>query len=144
MDYQKNLGARADSSLEIRQQGNYRLNNLHLQNYTDSEIEIEAGEIIGRIFVGNNDNIVINPCNCGRVEMNHILDSVISSEINADNFSIISSISNMLETQQLVHKNKSSRFMNKAQKLIKIKSLVLKIKDRGSNKIEMDKLIKLQ
>ena len=63
--YQKNLGGRVDSSLEIRNQGNYRLTNFHLQNYTDSSIEIKTGEIIGRIFVGNNDNLTINPCSQG-------------------------------------------------------------------------------
>ena len=56
--------------------------------------------------------------------MNHILDSVINSKINADNFSLISSISDMLESQQLAHKNSPSRLMNKDQKVLKIKSLV--------------------
>ena len=74
--------------------------------------------------------------------MNHILDSVISAEINADSFSLISSISDMLETQQLAHKNKSSRLMNKEQKLLKIKSLVSKIKSQGSDKMDLDKNLK--
>ena len=95
--YQKNLGGRVDSSLEIRNQGNYNLTNFYLQNFTDSTIEVKIGEIIGRIFVGCTDNLIINPCSRRRDEMIQILDSVTSSQINADNFSMITAISDMLE-----------------------------------------------
>ena len=100
--YQKNLGGRVDSSLEIRNQGNYNLTNFHLQNFTDSTIEVKIWEIIGRIFVGCTDNLIINPCSQRREEMIQILDSVTNSQINADNFSMITAISDTLESQQLV------------------------------------------
>ena len=41
INYQQNPHCRIDSSLEIKQQGNYKLDNYHIQKYTDSEILIE-------------------------------------------------------------------------------------------------------
>ena len=97
--------ARIDSSLEIRQQGNYKLNNFHIQNYTDSEILIEGGDILGRIFVGNNNRIIINPCGCSQAEMEHILETMVNSKMNSETFSLISSVDKMLEAQQFKYKN---------------------------------------
>ena len=96
--YQKNLEGRLDSSLEIRSQGNYNLTNFYLQNFTDATIEVKKREIIGRIFVGCNDNLIINPCSQRRDEMIQILDSVTNSQINQDNFSMITTILDMLES----------------------------------------------
>ena len=136
------MEGRLDSSLEIRSQGNYNLTNFYLQNFTDATIEVKTGEIIGRIFVGCNDNLIINPCSQRRDEMIQILDSVTNSQINQDNFSLISAISDMLESTQLSQKNSPSRLMNKIHKSLKIKTLISQIKSKASVEMDLDENIK--
>ena len=135
INYQQNPHCRIDSSLEIKQQGNYRLENYHIQNYTDSEILIEKGNILGRIYMGTNDKIFINPCAWNRVEMEYILENMINSKINTDSYSLISSVANMLEAKQFKYKNINN--FNWEQQIVKIKSMVTNIKKNGS-KLQQD------
>ena len=136
------MEGRLDSSLEIRSQGNYNLTNFYLQNFIDTTIEVKIGEIIGRIFVGCNDDFVINPCSQRRDELIQILDAVTNSQINVDNFSMVIAISDMLESQQLSHKKSPSRLLNKDQKSFKIKKLISQIKSEASVQMDLDDKIR--
>ena len=95
--YQKNLTGRLDSTLEIRGQANYNLTNFYIQNFTDTNIEVKKGDIIGRIFVGCSDNFILNPISQRREELIQLVEAVTESKLNADNFSTVAAISNMLE-----------------------------------------------
>ena len=107
--YQKNLTGRLDSTLEIRGTANYNLTNFYIQNYTDSSIEVKTGDIIGRIFVGCSDNFILSPISQRREELIKLVEAVTVLKLNADNYSTVTAISNMLETAQLSYKNSSSK-----------------------------------
>ena len=92
--------------------------------------------------MGCNDNFILNPISQRREELIQILDAVTNSQINQDNFSLISTISDMLESTQLAQKNSPSRLMNKIQKSIKIKSLISQIKSKASVEMDLDENIK--
>ena len=139
--YQKNLTGRLDSTLEIRGQANYNLTNFYIQNFTDSVIEVQPGDIIGRIFVGCSDNFIISPISQRREELIKMVEAVTESKLNADNYSTVTAISNMLETAQLSYKNTSSRLLNKNQKTDKINSLICQIKSKAQNKMNLEENI---
>ena len=98
-------------------------------------ILVEKGNNLGRIFMGNNDKIIINPCARSRAEMEHILEKMVNSKINTETYSLISSVANMLEAKQFKYKNNNNLCCE--QKIIKIKSMVRRIQQNGT-KLQQD------
>ena len=105
IEYQKNVQSRLASSLEIKQQGNNNLSNYHLHNYTYTDVLVQQEDIFGRIFIGSSDKIIINPCGRTKEEMTAILDKLLFANEHTATYSLISSVANILESQQFLYKN---------------------------------------
>ena len=140
--YQKNLAGRIDSTLEIRGTTNYILTNFYIQNFTDASIKINQGDIIGRIYVGSDDNLILNPINQRREDLIRLIEAANESKLNHDNYTTVTALSNMLEAAQLSYKNGTSKLWDRNEKKAKIASLVCQIKGKAKDRIDLDDRIK--
>ena len=114
----------------------------YIQNFTDASIKINQGDIIGRIFVGSSDNLILSPISQRREDLIRLVEAAAESKLNSDNYSTVIAISNMLETAQLSYKNSSEQLLNRDQKNAKIASLVCQVKIKTQEKYDMKDDIK--